>query len=197
MPRIRRVLALAFPASLLATLGIALPAQAAPSVVFSCSVSGTASTFPPVKLTGGSGSYSFDNSIAGSTNAQFNCNVDTASGQADVEALTVTSTGTYANIVCGTGSVDGTNTGITATSLGLPDTTDLTGVWTGKDLSYHINFLAGQGYLVFSGPNNPLSPGTSNATGGGEVTITVSSPQTDGMNCTDAFKVTGALTGAI
>jgi hypothetical protein len=152
-----------------------------------------------VDVVDGSGSYSFDVSIFGSTNLQFTCLVVSASGQSDVETLSVTSTGTYHNTVCGTGSADSTNTAITATRLGLPGTTDLTGNWTGKDLSYHIQFVAGQGALVFKNPANLLFRGMSNAFGGGEVTITPDLQRSDlaANICTNSFKVTGALAGDI
>jgi hypothetical protein len=184
MLRLRGILALSIPTTALALLAPAVPAEAAGDSA-SCSVTGSATTNPAVQLQGGSGSYSFDVSIAGSTALQFNCLGVNASGQVDVETLSVSSTGTYSNIVCGTGSADGTNTGITATSLGVPGTTNLTGNWTGKNLSYHIDFVAGVGVLRFT------DSGTS---GGGVVTITASNPQTDGVNCTNGFKVVGVVT---
>jgi hypothetical protein len=197
MSHLRRIVALAVPASLLVALGVALPAQAAPSLAASCTVQGTATTSPAVGLTANTGSYSFNVSVDNtSTSLQFQCLGVSGGGSVDVENLSVTSTGTYNNTVCGTGTADGTNTGITATSLGLPGTTNLTANWTGKDLSYHIDFVGGQGVLQFKDPNNPLHPGTSSATGGGEVTITASHP-TVPNGCTDGFVVTGALAGTI
>jgi hypothetical protein len=187
-----------------------VPADAAPTMSASCTVTGEATTSPPVQLMGGTGNYSFDNQVAGSTNLQFNCLGASASGGVDVEQLQVTSTGTYNNTVCGTGSADGTNTGIAGTSLGLPGTTNLSANWAGKDLSYHIDFVGGQGVLSLKDPENPAHPGTSDATGGGDVTIVLEPPPPlpppprcddfppplsppPGCDCSNGFSVAGSL----
>jgi hypothetical protein len=201
MLRLRRALALALPASLLVVFGVAVPAQAVPSVAVSCTVTGTAHFTPKMKLlsvdTSTTGTYTFDNGITPSLSLQFNCLLANASGAFDAETLAVTSAGSYDTRVCGTGSFDGDQTGITATSLGLPGSTNLTAVWPGKSLQYRIVLVGGQGVLFFRDPDNPVSRGGADIVGGGAVAMTPTTIYTDGVTCTDGMRLVGAFAGAM
>jgi hypothetical protein len=78
----------------------------------------TTSLSPPVQQVGGSGSYAFQSSKCEEA--------------APAKACSISSSGTYTNIVCGTGSASGTATL-------SPD---------GKTFSYHITLVAGLGVLT-------------------------------------------------
>ena len=194
MHRVRRALALAVPTGALAALAIALPAQAAPQATASCTIQGSATTSPPVALTGGGGTYQF------TTGLILACAV-TQGTAVDVEDLNIGSQGSYTNTVCGTGTVHSTNAQNTvnsATSRGLPGTTNLTSQWTtppinaGARLGYDITFAGGQGVLKFSDPT---------VTGGGAISIAAQpgpgEPNPSANVCTTGFSVAGAISGAL
>jgi hypothetical protein len=77
------------------------------------------------------------------------------SGDFDVESVAMTSSGSYSNIACGTGTATSSSNSVVATRIF--GTRDLTALWPGRDLSYKITFANGVGVLQFT---NPGIPGT-------------------------------------
>jgi hypothetical protein len=187
MRAIGRLLRLSIPMGALAALAMAVPAQAGPTDVAACTVSGLATT-NGVKNVGGTGTFSFT-SGAGTTTLNLSC-VGSNGSAVDVQSLSADSAGSYNNEVCGTGTADGSNAAPTATSLGLPGTTNLTSLWTGVDFDYHISFVGGQGALVFTAP--------SAVSGGGPISIApLDTPNPVTGVCTVRFEVNGALAGVL
>jgi hypothetical protein len=209
-----RRIVLGVAASVLGSLAFAVPSQAATTAT--CAVTGQATTNPSVQLSAGSGSYSFDAGAGAATALKFNCLGVNGSAQFDVENFSVSSSGTYANSVCGTGTATSTTGGKGGTINGATITTtaptggatDLRPVWwhglTGAanwtfanqlDLSYAITFAGGQGALTFL---SPALAGTAEVTGGGPISITATGPGTPNTPpgyCTTTFQVVGALQG--
>jgi hypothetical protein len=176
-----------------------LPAQAAATHgSTNCLVNGTATTNPPVKLQGGTGSYSFDGRVV--------CAVTTneagpgGSQAHGVVNLEITSDGTYNNSVCGTGTAD--DTANVGPDFAEPSVTVVTEVayngtpgsaaslFSTGDYGYHIGFTAFNGTLTFVHTNSSKAP----LTGGGEIQLQPASsgPQAIG-DCTDGFGIVGHL----
>jgi len=133
MNRIRKwaVLSVFGGGAILSPLGMGLIGNApvhAATTALECTGTGAATPTPAVGLTGGSGTYTFSGPA--------HC---TGSGEDDgnivAQAVTISSSGDYSNIVCGTGGV--TN-GVSTVTLG-DDT------WT---VNYKITFAGGQGALT-------------------------------------------------
>lgn len=103
-----------------------------------------------VQLVGGSGSYSFSQNNAPVTGTPL-CEVAfevSTDVDAEAEGCTVNATGTYANIVCGTGTTGGgavLGAGDTATLGGEPEPTAPT-----TTIKYGITFVASLGVVVGS-----------------------------------------------
>jgi hypothetical protein len=234
MPRLRRVLGLAIPTGLLAALAMALPAQAASVAgTAACEVQGTATT-SGVGVNANTGTYSFTPTVA-STTLNLTCVVSTpppqaggaANGGVDFEPLNVSSSGSFNNSVCGTGTADSTDAQNPVPTVGsvpiAPPTANNSGLWaTGGQwplpvpvggekvgLGYHIDFAGGQGALRFTShaggtsppfATNPPSPGTY---GGGPISISATpgeaspAPPATPTTCTVHFTVAGALAGAV
>ena len=149
--------------SSLAVIGVlgggAASAQAATTAA--CQFSGsTTSLSPAVQLQGGSGTFAFQGPAT--------CSVNGGAPQSG----NINASGSYSNIVCGTGSATGTAT-ITAGS-------------TSVTIAFTINFAGGQG----------VARGTGATTGAGYVGIR---PATDGIGsppaCVTKFDVVGAFGG--
>ena len=209
MSRVRRTLTAAVATSALGALLLAGSAQAASGDKAGCTVQGKASTNPNVQVVGGTGSYTFT-SAAGVSPLQFSCAVHRGT-TVDVQQFSASSAGTYVNTVCGTGtatSTPGSKGGTigAVTQLGPhPPLADLSNAWWGDstthtlatqiDLSYQIQFSAGQGALLFT------SSGAGGITGGGPISITAdfdpdpSNPPPAG--CTNHFEVQGSLAGTV
>lgn len=99
----------------------------------------TGSLVPPVQAVGGGGSFTF---------ASKTCEaVDTDHGP---QACTITASGTYTNIVCGTGTANGT---ATVTSAGETET-----------ISFSITFVGGQGKLTGTTSDGDAANGYVNIT---------------------------------
>jgi hypothetical protein len=119
---------------------------------------------PPVQFLGGTGTYSFHGpatcSLNGSTPAANNS--------------TITSTGSYSNIVCGTG-----------TATGSADIK--VGTATAVHLTYTIQFVGGLGAIT----------GTGTSTGGGPVSIrpSLTNAANPPGDCVTQFDVVGAFAG--
>jgi hypothetical protein len=230
MPRLRRVLGLAIPTGLLAALAMALPAQAAGvTSTAACEVQGTATT-TGVETTGlgvnpSTGTYSFTPTVA-STMLNLTCVVATsppqvggaANGGVDAETLNVSSSGSFNNFVCGTGTADSTDAQnsipVVAIQQGIaPSTANNSALWaTGGPggakvgLGYHIDFSGGQGALRFTsharGTGPPLTavPPAPGTYGGGPISIFATlgeqqpPPPQVPTTCTVHFTVAGALT---
>jgi len=136
-----------------------LPAAAANPEVAVFSGSANAA----VLLSGGGGTFSF------STGAPLGCTaVDPDDGV--VASCTINASGSFTNIVCGTGSASGTAT--------ISDPSD-----GGVTVTFSITFVAGVGVLTGSAQGGPVA---------GAVLITANSPQTDGVHCTNGFTVNSA-----
>jgi len=87
-------------------------------------------------------------------------------GENGVVKIHIESGGTYNNIVCGTGTADGTAT-VTYTSTVAGD--NVSGEFP-VNLTYTLQFASGAGTLIITGGGH--ADGTGNATGGGAVDIT-------------------------
>jgi hypothetical protein len=185
----KRLLPISVVAGALSALAFAVPAGATNAGV--CQINGTADTNPDVQLVSGAGSYTFSSGdptgglhllCAGAdTN-----NVAAGPGVGNVET---DSTGTYSNVVCGTGFAGSTANGparvVSATgNTALADS--LVAAIPGSN--YTITFAGGQGALLFGAG--------SSITGGGAVSITAQG-DSDHLagGCTSHFTVTGALVG--
>ncbi len=119
---------------------------------------GATTSLTPVQLVGGSGGYSFSSIVCAGV-----------SSDVDAGLCTLTSTGSYVNIVCGTGTVSGSVT------TGEPDgASDTAGI--------SIIFVAGVG----------VATTTSGGTGGGVAILLDTQPSTDGSHCSNGFNVVGA-----
>lgn len=95
---------------------------------------GTAGNITPgVQLVGGSGSYNF----SGSCLAWLSVDTDAEAGT----VCAITSTGVFANTVCGTGTADGSATISATATVGANET---------LTISYHIQFVASIGVLTGS-----------------------------------------------
>ena len=140
--------------------GGAASAQAATTAA--CQFTGqTTSLTPPVQFVGGSGSFGFSGPAT--------CSVNGGAPQSG----SITASGSYSNIACGTGSATG-NATITSGS-------------TTVTIGFTINFAAGQG----------VARGTGSTTGAGYVGIR---PALDNQasppgNCVTKFDVAGAFAG--
>jgi hypothetical protein len=144
--------------------GTAGPASAAQTLVCPAFLGSTDTLTPPVQFQGGTGTFSFHGpatcSLNGSTPAANNS--------------TITSTGSYNNIVCGTG----TATGSAAIKVGTAAPVNLT---------YTIQFVGGAGAIT----------GTGTSTGGGPVHIrpSLTNAANPPGDCVTKFDVVGAFAG--
>ncbi|GAC1575406.1 MAG: hypothetical protein NVS3B24_04000 [Candidatus Dormibacteria bacterium] len=132
-------------------MSVALPVSAAAETVpvdhVSCAGQGLATVSPPIATVGGSGTYNFTGP-----------GVCVASGDpsdAGTMVGTISSGGTFNNIVCGTGTATGT---ASVTIAGETYT-----------VSYTITFVGGQG--TFTSVSLTDSDGSSGGTGGGNAHI--------------------------
>ena len=178
MSVLRRILAGGVATGALGALLIAGSAQAASGDRAGCTFQGTGQFNPSPQLVGGSGTYSF-------SGLQFSCAVHRGTS-VDVQQFAMSSTGTYFNVVCGTGtatSTAGSKGGNIRpiTELGAhPPLADLSNVWWNDsnthtlanqlDLSYTIQFSGGLGSLFFT------SSGAGGVTGGGTVSMSCTAP---------------------
>jgi hypothetical protein len=156
----RRIATLAVGAGLVAVPVAAnlLPSAHAASAE-TCEYNGTTTSLTPIPVTGANtGNFSFSGS-------------GTCAGQLGTGAVSISASGTYNNIQCGTGTAQGV-----ATVSGAVNTT----------LGFTITFAAGQGVLTV----------TSGGTGGGNVHIV---PNVGGCVTGPAtsFTVAGTIAGAI
>jgi hypothetical protein len=189
----KRVLALSGMAGMLAALAMAIPAQAATAVKMVCAVAGSAKTNPPVKLVGGTGSYTFDGLTLACVSVENSSNPVVVVGKAQ-------STGTYTNSVCGTGSatspVGGSSPVGTPMVEGLGSTADYSAKI--RALGYTVVFTATVGVLSYTGGDIKKTL-TGNV--GGPVQLLPPDPavgKPPGVpasgDCTKAFDVAGAIT---
>ena len=170
MNRLAKRLSLLLGLALVAGVVAAVPSASAASVNANCAVAGTADVSPAVQLQGGGGSYTFNNLL-------FAC-AGTVNGVTDVATSNVTTSGTYTNSICGTGTADSTtSTGSIAVSA-----KGNTGTFSAP---YHIDFTAGVGTLTFKSP----------ASGSGTIDIIPTGPlaAADGVHCTSSFGVAGEV----
>jgi hypothetical protein len=189
-------LALAAPAASadVCTTGNACTPEDSLSAVFTGT---TTALVPPVKWVGGAGTFTF----AGNGTCVFNDLDPVGEAPPPDPAGPVTTgpvpcqfnaTGTYANIVCGTGSADGT-----ATIKGGPE--------GDVHAQFHLQFAGGVGALVVNDHNaDDSDPDGSKewAVGGGGVDITPNGPgdptppdptKPDGGDCVHSFGVAGTF----
>jgi hypothetical protein len=117
---------------------------------------GHTTSLTPVLLVGGGGTYSFTSDVCAG-----------ASSDVDAGLCTISSSGTYSNIVCGTGNVLAGSTATTTEPDGASDTVGIT-----------ITFVAGVGVLTSGAQGVAILIGTG--------------PGTDGSTCVTGFDVVGA-----
>jgi hypothetical protein len=196
--RLGRLLPVSFVLGALGALAFAVPASANTDVV-ACQVNGTAHTNPDVRLVSGAGSYTF--SSGDPTGALHLLCVGADEGNASTRVVApgaspthggvfgveTDSVGTYKNTVCGTGIARSTSNGPAKVDFGT-DTqlgNDLVAAIPGSN--YTIQFIGGQGVLLFGGG--------SSIQGGGAVSIAAGLDSTEPGGCTDSFTVAGSLVG--
>jgi hypothetical protein len=140
---------------LAAIMAAALAPAASAADAFSCTLNGATLLNPPVQTVGGSGYFTFN------TNAECAGTVAGVQMQASgvpVAAETVNGSGTFANVICGTGTAQGTAT-----------------LWRNDvkvTLRFKIRFASGVGYLTFSYDATSATT-TTHGNGAGEVTILI------------------------
>jgi hypothetical protein len=197
----RRLLPLSFVAGLLGALAFAVPASASTDQG-ACVINGTATTNPPVLLSGGSGSFSFA-SGQGTTPLHLICaGANTTTDEVGVADVNSNSAGNYTNTVCGTGSA---TSNVGQNSLAAPvsvifDTsatphlgTDLTNAIPG--VAYGISFAGGQGTFKWGSASSIKSLNAAlPADGAISIGANFDANQQAGQ-CTTHFTVTGAITG--
>jgi hypothetical protein len=192
---LKRVLPLSFAAGALAALAFAVPASADTGA---CVINGTATTNPPVLLSGGSGSYSFA-SGQGTTPLHLVCAGVDSANNVGVSDVNTPSNGSYSNTVCGTGSATSnsgqTGPGTATTLAGSPN--------PGNDLvaklptaSYAINFDGGQGTYKW-GAGSSIHSVVAGLPADGVITIGANfDANQQAGQCTTHFTVTGAIAGS-
>jgi hypothetical protein len=183
MRTLKRLLPISLIAGVISPLAFALPARADD---FSCSVHGTAATNPPVQLSGGTGTYT--------SVLDLDCSRDGPPTPAVAE-IEVDSSGTYVNIVCGTGSME--STANSARSTFSTDPVLATELTTAIPHSvYHIDSAAGAGVFSWRPPSWIHSVGGGYRGGDGLLWFF---PNFDAnpaaTQCTTHFTVVGSITG--
>jgi hypothetical protein len=141
--RIKRVLPIGFVVGVLGALAVAAPASATTGA---CQINGTAATNPPVQLSGGTGSYTFSTAIGGSP-LSLRC----AFTDGTIGTLDVNSTGTYAFIGCGTGTLDSTgNTVVSSSTLAAGSNPATMSAFIGAIAgNYHIQLVDFLGTIIW------------------------------------------------
>jgi hypothetical protein len=205
---VKGLLPLSFVAGVLGALALAVPASAA-TYNGVCGISGTAHTDPDVQTVGGSGGYTISASVTGGTNLHLTCaGRDVANASVnEVVDVNATSTGTYVNMVCGTGRAHPGGTALAGPITQTAGTSTAPGTAIGTALpgaTYDILFVGEQGDFGW-GPTSTIKgsapdPGTPGDTFGGYITISASFDPDDGndpppVGCTDHFTVSGSIIG--
>jgi hypothetical protein len=161
----------------------------------SAEMEGGATVSPPIQLDGGGGTFSFatatvaggpacvimsaDGPAAGETEPLLDGTVDAEAGR----TCTASASGTYANLVCGTGVAAGS---------GTLDEGDGSDVYTLAD--FHVSFFAGVGVLFGAVVGESESDGTAvEAPVAGVVTIAPTAPLPGAPACVDHLAVAVAL----
>ena len=173
-----------------------------------CLVGATAKTLPPVPFVGGTVGYTFWTLAFPCVAVELSKGTAVAAG---LIHLAVSSSGTYTNVVCGTGKVTSTPNGAVVQGAQVVPIvgnwrTDSLAEWEAlaDDLDYTIEFVALSGVLKWtdspaqklsSGAPKIITPGSTGYPGGyvqllGDPTKGSSFPST----CTKAFQIMGALT---
>jgi hypothetical protein len=171
----------------------ALPALAAEDTDV-CSFQGLAGSLtPPIPAithgSGGTGTYHFDGTGT--------CvKVDQAeSGNSGVYTVSISSDGSYANQLCGTGTADGGHFGFSPASI----TSTSPGFEGPMQVTYHIGFTAGVGQMTVE--NFGILGDRKGARTGGTGSGLVSILPTQGGDCilidVAAFQVTGAFQASV
>jgi hypothetical protein len=149
---------------------LASSAMAAPQSA-TCQFAGlTGSITPPVQTVGGAGDYTFSGPAT--------CAVSEPSGQYTT-AATINASGSFTNLVCGTGLAPG------SASINFADP-------RGEDATatYSLAFAAAQGALVINTFSN------ANGTGSGAGYVNIVPSQGNCVTPVSQFSVTGAFTAA-
>lgn len=170
-------------------------AQATDHTAFSFSGATNALTpIPPSATMNTTGSYSFAGNVPNPTDPACSFSDDLGTNVVSTSNCTgtITSSGTYSNITCGTGSATGT---ATITSGNLAEQAGATANDSPFTTGYTITFAAGAGTLIVTSGSD--SDGDGNARGGGSVVLT----QLSGENCATTgatgFDVTGHVTATL
>lgn len=194
---ITRNLAVGGLAGLAMTLAGAAPAGANGTKAV-CITEGAARTNPPVPVVGGKGSYAFSTQY-------FHCvAIEKSSAPPVAATYSGTSSGVYKNVVCGTGKANSTSNAMSGqTSKGPLPQPKTNGATLASQLSYTIEFIAGEGVLYFTNPavhkvatpkpmELVLAPKpTGDGEGLGGVVSLIASPTNVG--CAEAYVVVGMV----
>lgn len=173
----------------LAVLGVvaaAVPAlAAAPSAMAAnsvqCTYTGSANTVPGVGVMANTGTFTFTQTSP----LTFTCTGQLDNGQyAGNATLVVPASGTFNNTVCGTGTADGTGSVSSATD----HAGNLAEGLAGGSLSFHIQFVAGNGAITgtATGP-----AGSAAITGSTTIVATGGGTTPNTTYCTENFSVAG------
>jgi len=107
----------------------------------------TGSLTPSVQLSGGTGSFTFGSIACAAASVAVNADGDTP--DAEAEACVIAASGTYANMICGTGTADGSATITGTIGVELENTT----------VNFHIMFTAGVGILTGTAGDGDMAIG--------------------------------------
>lgn len=192
MIQIKRLLALSGLTALLAALAAAAPAHA--GVKLACLGQGTAKLNPPIPFTGGTGTYQFGSLI-------FGCIGVENGTQPFIVDMSFGTTGTYTNIVCGTGKISSSTLGHGSPSFPAGDS-DIDFNALAQSLDYTVEFVGGQGILKWtSGAKGPppiapkiLTSGSGGRPGGYVTVVPDYSKGGVSLNyCTKALQLQAAI----
>ena len=203
----------------IAAMAFAVPAQAATAEA-ACTIEGSATANVLWQDNGPTSTYSF-----GPTGLGIDCVFVVGPGkntelgpdpEAGIAEVTGGSSGSFDNIVCGTGTAADPQPTVTAVTT-TPDSPDAEFKLLNADLGYHIAFVAGEGALTWGDNASPGVPDANTAAsqtapvGGGVINISPwrppdspVNPQTgifpgdppDGL-CTNGFNVEGVVDGTL
>jgi hypothetical protein len=191
----RRLFPFSFVAGLLGALAFAVPASADAGA---CVVNGTATTNPPVLLSGGASTYSFASGQGTPTLHLVCAGVDSANN-VGVSDINTPSNGSYSNTVCGTGILTSTpgqtGPGAATTLAGSPG--------PGNDFaaklptaSYVIKLIAGLGTFEW-GAGSSIHSVVAGLPADGVITFGANfDANQQAGQCTRHFTLTGVITGS-
>jgi hypothetical protein len=146
MSIIKRLFVVSGLAGLLGAMAFAVPAQAGSGAHAKCTITGNAKTTPPVGLLANKGIYEFDS-------ATIDCVViESPPLKVVTMSVTVSSTGEYKNIVCGTGKAIADEGGVAVVDIDVGSNSKIGPAGYAaviEDLKYEVEFVATEGILYW------------------------------------------------